>query len=73
MLGSDRVTLTGNLPKDHKSLNVIITCSFTLDIYTWYEFIFTKRKYVCHIKGAVEVTFKSCPYSTWRLIQNTSL
>ena len=41
MLGSDRVTLTGNLPKDHKSLNVIITCSFTLDIYTWYEFIFT--------------------------------
>ena len=40
MLGSDRVTLTGNLPKDHKSLNVIITCSFTIDIYTWYEFIF---------------------------------
>ena len=39
MLGSDRVTLTGNLPKDHKSLNVIISCSFTLDIYTWYEFI----------------------------------
>ena len=39
MLSSDhRVTLTGNLPKDHKSLNVIITCSFTLDIYTWYEF-----------------------------------
>ena len=35
MLSSDhRVTLTGNLPKDHKSLNVIITCSFTLDIYT---------------------------------------
>ena len=44
MLGSDRVTLTGNLPKDHKSLNVIITCSFTLDIYTWYEFIFTLRQ-----------------------------
>ena len=44
MLGSDRVTLTGNLPKDHKSLNVIITCNFTLDIYTWYEFIFTLRQ-----------------------------
>ena len=41
MLGSDRVTLTGNLPKDHKSWNVIITCNFTLDMYTWYEFIFT--------------------------------
>ena len=43
MLGSDRVTLTGNLPKDHKSLNVIITCSFTLDIYTLYEFISISR------------------------------
>ena len=50
MLGSDRVTLTGNLPNNHKSLNVIITFSLTLDIYTWYEFIFRSSNAIYYWK-----------------------